>query len=77
MTKRAARSIEIRLELQLLDAEAKNGRYQIVSDGKVFALARWKEGEFAYPGGEPIEFPVTHYRPASRLVKPEVFDGEG
>lgn len=72
---RAARTIEIRLELRLLDADAKNGRYQFVSDGTVFALARWKGGEFTYPGGEPIEFPVTHYRPAGLLVKPESRDG--
>lgn len=72
---RAARTIEIRLELRLLDADAKNGRYQLVSDGTVFALARWKDGEFTYPGGEPIEFPVTHYRPAGLLVKPEGRNG--
>lgn len=72
---RAARTIKIRLQLRLLDADAKNGRYQFVSDGKVFALARWKDGEFTYPGGEPIEFPVTHYRPAGLVVKPESRDG--
>lgn len=77
MSGRSSKSLTVQLELRLLDIDANDGRYQIVADSKVFALARFADGEWRYPGGFPLEFEPTHYRPASMLVKPEGIDAQG
>lgn len=67
--------IKAELELRLIDSDAKDGKYQFVADGRVFALVRFIEGEWRYPGGDLLEFGPTHYRPASAAMKPEGQDG--
>lgn len=74
MSKRPA-TILLELELRLIDSDAKDGKYQIVADGAVFALARFAGGEWTYPGGDLLEFGPSHYRPASAAMKPEASDG--
>ncbi|MEQ1499171.1 MAG: hypothetical protein ABL914_10955 [Novosphingobium sp.] len=73
MSKRPA-TIEGRLTFRLIDSDAKDGKYQLVADGSVFALVRFVDGEWRYPGGDLLEFGPTHYRPASALMKPEGAD---
>lgn len=73
MSKRTSKIIE--LELRLIDVDAKDGRYQIVADSAVFALVKFVDGQFVYPGGHALDFVPTHYRPAGGLIKPEDSDG--
>lgn len=49
------------IQLHELDAVALDGRYQIVSNGDRFALARWSGTAFVYSSGVPVEFTATHY----------------
>ena len=59
------------LTLVRIDDGAMNGKYQFVTDGEGFALAKWTEDGWAYPGGEMLDLMPTHYRPASLVIKPE------
>lgn len=70
-------TIEGRLTFRRLDDAALDGKYQLVADGKVFALARFIDGEWRYPGGDLLEFGPTHYRPAGMMMKPEGIDAQG
>ena len=64
-------SIKAELELRRIDDGAKDGKYQFVADDRLFALVRFVDGEWRYPGGDLLEFGPTHYRPASAALKPE------
>ena len=70
-------TIEGRIVFRQLDADARDGKYQLVADGRVFALVRFLDGEWRYPGGDLLEFGPTHYRPASAIMKPEGIDAQG
>lgn len=63
-------AMRLRIDLQPIDEAARDGRYKLLSDGREQALARWVNLEFTYPGGAPLDFVPTHYRPAHGLVAP-------
>ena len=76
---RTAKPIDLQLRCEAIDDQARDGRFQIVCNAKVFAIARWRDDEapfgFVYPGGEPIEFNPTHYRAAALMINPEGAEG--
>jgi hypothetical protein len=49
------------LVLSPLDDAARDGRFQLVSDGKSFSLARWDGETFVFGSGRPIVIEATHY----------------
>lgn len=62
------------LPLQPIDDSARDGRFQIVSDGVAFSVARWTREGFVFSGGEPIAHAATHYyRPECHAAAPRDF----
>lgn len=49
------------LALTPLDDAARDGRYQLVSDGETFSLARWDGAAFVFSSGRPVVIEATHY----------------
>lgn len=74
-----SKPIDLQLRCELIDERAHDGRFQIVCNDKLFAIARWRDDAqpfgFVYPSGEPIEFTPTHYRPAAQMIEPEGAEG--
>jgi putative heme iron utilization protein len=50
-----------KLPLRPIDETARNGRYQLVSDGVRFAVARWRDGVFEFSNDLPIGFEPHGY----------------
>lgn len=49
------------LNLAALDDVARDGSYQLVSDGQQFTCARWDGAAFVFPDKSPIQFVADRY----------------
>lgn len=48
-----------------IDTAARDGNLQLVfSEAKGFALVRWADDGWRFPGGQPLDFEPTAYRPS-------------
>lgn len=54
------------LPMRPIDDDARDGRFQIVSDGEQFAVARWNGEAFVFAGAGAADIgfcPIGYYRP--------------
>ena len=58
----------IRLDFKRIDDAARDGRYQFICDGVLFALAKGTDDGWVYPGGLPVGMNPSHYRPAASVI---------
>lgn len=49
------------IPLQPINDDAFDGRYQLLSDGTTFSVARWDGERFVYSNKAEIEFTPTHF----------------
>lgn len=47
-----------------IDDSARDGHYQLVLGGGVFAVVRWRRDRWEFSSGAPLDFEPTDYRPA-------------
>ena len=52
------------IELQPIDDSARNGRFQLVFQGNVFAVVRWADGHWWWSSGMRSALEPTHYHAA-------------
>lgn len=67
MGKAAPRAV---IQLQDISDEARDGKYHFLADDKLFALGRWVEDRWVYPGNTPLDFVPLYHRPATQVVNP-------
>lgn len=71
MSRDVPKTLEAKIPLVRIDDGARDGKYQFLTDGYNFALARWTDNGWAYPGGAGLYMTPTHYRPASKVIGAE------
>lgn len=62
----------VRIQLQLLDVDAKSGAMMLLADDVFTAIGSWADGRFVYPCNTDIEFTPRYYRPLGSLILPSV-----
>lgn len=61
---RKAPMIPAGIDLQPIDDAARNGRYQLIFQGGLFAVVRWADDCWCFSSGERSALDPTHYHAA-------------
>ncbi|MEA3264162.1 MAG: hypothetical protein U9R07_11845 [Pseudomonadota bacterium] len=67
MAKKPPRAV---IELQDIDDAARDGKYHFLADDALFAIGRWADDHWTYPGKKPLDFTPRYYRPATKVMTP-------